>query len=259
MDMHIREAGAEAPLALAEQIDAARMLEHGITKERLPFVYGWHRMSVSAPTEEIVRPAGRGGHRALPRHGHRRRQLHRRPVLAVLRGAAGREGPGQRLRAAAAAAHHRGRHGDRHGRPRGSFRRGGVAGDRTSARTLGRARSIVHFDPLVAATKQPADGHRDHRRARRRQDHAGAAADLPDGAARGHRRGRSTRRATPSRWCSCCRRRGRKARTHPARLGRARAARPVLVRRRPRREEDDGHRDAAAAAAAHVGGARVGR
>jgi len=38
MDHHIREAGAEAPIALAEQIDAARMLEHGITKERLPFV-----------------------------------------------------------------------------------------------------------------------------------------------------------------------------------------------------------------------------
>ena len=53
MDIHIREAGAEAPLALAEQIDAARMLEHGITKERLPFVYGWHRMSVSAPSEEM--------------------------------------------------------------------------------------------------------------------------------------------------------------------------------------------------------------
>ena len=43
MDAHIREAGAEAPIALAEQIAAARMLEHGITKERLPFVYGWHR------------------------------------------------------------------------------------------------------------------------------------------------------------------------------------------------------------------------
>jgi hypothetical protein len=31
---------------LAEQIAAARMLEHGITKERLPFVYGWHRLIV---------------------------------------------------------------------------------------------------------------------------------------------------------------------------------------------------------------------
>ena len=53
MDAHIREAGAEAPIALAEQIAAARMLEHGITKERLPFVYGWHRLIVSAPTREL--------------------------------------------------------------------------------------------------------------------------------------------------------------------------------------------------------------
>src|SRR5437868_5256459 len=53
MDAHIREPAAEAPIALAEQIDAARMLEHGITKERLPFVYGWHRLIVSAPTEEV--------------------------------------------------------------------------------------------------------------------------------------------------------------------------------------------------------------
>ncbi len=49
MDAHIREAGVEAPIALAEQIAAARMLEHGITKERLPFVYGWHRLIVTAP------------------------------------------------------------------------------------------------------------------------------------------------------------------------------------------------------------------
>src|SRR5215472_10942519 len=37
MDAHIREAGADLPIALAEQIEAARLLEHGITKERLPF------------------------------------------------------------------------------------------------------------------------------------------------------------------------------------------------------------------------------
>src|SRR5262245_55304122 len=53
MDTHIREAGAEAPIALAEQIAAARMLEHGITKERLPFVYGWHRLIVAAPTRDL--------------------------------------------------------------------------------------------------------------------------------------------------------------------------------------------------------------
>src|ERR1700678_2445757 len=59
MDMHIREAGAEAPIALAEQIAAARMLEHGITKERLPFVYGWHRLIVTAPSRELcVRRVG---------------------------------------------------------------------------------------------------------------------------------------------------------------------------------------------------------
>jgi hypothetical protein len=53
MDAHIREAGVDAPIALAEQIASARMLEHGITKERLPFVYGWHRLVVSAPTREL--------------------------------------------------------------------------------------------------------------------------------------------------------------------------------------------------------------
>ena len=68
MDAHIREAGVEAPIALAEQIEAARMLEHGITKERLPFVYGWHRLVVTAPTRELCAAPGRGGGRALPRH-----------------------------------------------------------------------------------------------------------------------------------------------------------------------------------------------
>src|SRR5690349_14653335 len=53
MDAHIREAGVDLPLALAEQLEAARLLEHGITKERLPFVYGWHRLSVAAPTREL--------------------------------------------------------------------------------------------------------------------------------------------------------------------------------------------------------------
>ena len=53
MDAHIREAGVEAPIALAEQIEAARLLEHGITKERLPFVYGHHRLMVTAPTRDL--------------------------------------------------------------------------------------------------------------------------------------------------------------------------------------------------------------
>ena len=53
MDAHIREAGADLPIALAEQIEAARLLEHGITKERLPFVYGWHRLMVTAPDRDM--------------------------------------------------------------------------------------------------------------------------------------------------------------------------------------------------------------
>src|SRR5215813_12307463 len=53
MDAHIREAGVDLPLALAEQLEAARMLEHGITKERLPFVYGWHRLCVAAPARDL--------------------------------------------------------------------------------------------------------------------------------------------------------------------------------------------------------------
>jgi hypothetical protein len=53
MDAHIREAGADLPLALAEQIEAARLLEHGITKERLPFVYGWHRLAVTASDRDL--------------------------------------------------------------------------------------------------------------------------------------------------------------------------------------------------------------
>ena len=43
--------------------------------------------------------------------------------------------------------------------------------------TLGRARSVVHFDPLLAAALNRPDRDRHHRRAGRRQDHPGAAAD----------------------------------------------------------------------------------
>ena len=52
MDSHIRGAGEDAPLALTEQIDTARALEHEINKERLPFVYGRHRLMVTAATEQ---------------------------------------------------------------------------------------------------------------------------------------------------------------------------------------------------------------
>src|SRR5690606_41391596 len=66
MDIHIREAGAEAPLALAEQIDAARMLEHGITQERPPSVSGRHRLIAAAPTEATCAQPGEAGGRHDP-------------------------------------------------------------------------------------------------------------------------------------------------------------------------------------------------
>ena len=153
MDAHIREAGVEAPLALAEQIAAARMLEHGITKERLPFVYGWHRLIVTAPTRnlcvrrveavvehyrdigvDIVNSTGDQFSllcESLP--GDRVRlnsYLQRQPLYTI----AG-------------------------GMPTATV----DLGDRTAdgvgwigpyiGETLGRARAIVHFDPLLAAAR----------------------------------------------------------------------------------------------------------
>ena len=114
MDAHIREAGAEAPIALAEQIAAARMLEHGITKERLPFVYGWHRLIVTAPTRDLcVRRV-----EAVVEHyrdiGIDVVNSTGRPVLAAVRVAARRADPAELLRAAPAAVHDRRRDADRH-------------------------------------------------------------------------------------------------------------------------------------------------
>jgi hypothetical protein len=167
MDHHIREAGAEAPIALAEQIDAARMLEHGITKERLPFVYGWHRLIVSAPTEEICRQRIE----AVIEH-------YRDMGIDVVNSTGDQWSlfceslPGERVRVNAYAQR----------QPLRTIA-GGMAtatvelGDRPEegawagpyiGETLGRARSIVHFDPLVAGGAQPSHGHRDHRRAGRR-------------------------------------------------------------------------------------------
>ncbi len=154
MDIHIREAGAEAPLALAEQIDAARMLEHGITKERLPFVYGWHRLSVSAPTEETCVQRVE----AVVEH-------YRDLGIDVVNSTGDQFSlfcealPGERVRVNAYAQR----------QPLRTIA-GGMAtatvdvGDRVDegnagwvgpyiGETLGRARSIVHFDPLVAAAR----------------------------------------------------------------------------------------------------------
>ncbi|WP_150255304.1 ATP-binding protein [Nocardiopsis deserti] len=154
MDAHIAEAGVEAPIALAEQIDAARMLEHGITKERLPFVYGWHRLRVSAGDPHVLtqrveaviehyRDIGidiahstgdqfsllneslPGDHLRLSAYAQRQ------PLRTIAGGmptatvAVGDEADGA-----------------------GNGWTGPYIGE-----TVGRARSVVHFDPLVAAAR----------------------------------------------------------------------------------------------------------
>ncbi|MBV9095477.1 MAG: ATP-binding protein [Streptosporangiaceae bacterium] len=153
MDAHIREAGAEAPIALAEQIAAARMLEHGITKERLPFVYGWHRLMVTAPTRDLcvrrveaviehyrdigIEVVNSTGDQfallceSLP--GDRIRlssYVQRQPLYTIAGGM-----PTATVEL-----------GDRAGAPAGWI--GPYIGE-----TLCRARSIVHFDPLLAAAR----------------------------------------------------------------------------------------------------------
>ncbi len=153
MDAHIREAGADLPIALAEQIEAARLLEHGITKERLPFVYGWHRLAVTAPDRELcIRRA-----EAVTEHfrdigidvvnstgdqfsllneslpGDKVRltsYLQRQPLYTIAGGM-----PTATVDL-----------GDRPAQDAGWV--GPYIGE-----TIGRARSVVHFDPLVAAAR----------------------------------------------------------------------------------------------------------
>lgn len=156
MDAHIREAGADMPIALAEQIDAARMLEHGITKERLPFVYGWHRLMVSAPTEELLAQRVE----AVVEH-------YRDIGIDIVNSTGDQLSlfneslPGDRIRLSAYAQRQPLRTiaggmptatvdlGDRRDPSQGG---GGWTGPYIGE-TLGRARSIVHFDPLVAAAR----------------------------------------------------------------------------------------------------------
>src|SRR5260370_24016294 len=153
MDAHIREAGADAPLALAEHLVAARMLEHGITKERLPFVYGWHRLIVTGPTRELCerRVEAVGEHyrdigidvvnstgdqfsllcESLPGDKVRLTSyLQRQPLYTIAGGM-----PTATVDL-----------GDRPVESAGWV--GPYIGE-----TIGRARSVVHFDPLVAAAR----------------------------------------------------------------------------------------------------------
>ncbi|MBO0834585.1 MAG: ATP-binding protein [Actinobacteria bacterium] len=153
MDAHIREAGAELPLALAEKIQAARLLEHDITKERLPFVYGWHRLMVSAPDRQLC---------------IRRTEAvieHYRDVGIDLVNSTGDQFsllceslPGDRVRLASYL-QRQPLYTVAGGMPTATVE----LGDKISAgagwigpyigETIGRARAVVHFDPLVAAAR----------------------------------------------------------------------------------------------------------
>jgi hypothetical protein len=157
MDAHIREAGVDLPLALAEQLEAARMLEHGITKERLPFVYGWHRLSVSAPTRELCQRRVE----ALVEH-------YRDIGIDVVNSTGDQFSllceslPGDRVRLSSYV-QRQPLYTIAGGVPTatvdlGDRPRGGLDNDEGwmgpyIGETLGRARSIVHFDPLLAATR----------------------------------------------------------------------------------------------------------
>lgn len=50
--LHISETGSAVPLELLEQYDSAVGLEYQIAKDRQPWIYGRHRLRVSAPTLE---------------------------------------------------------------------------------------------------------------------------------------------------------------------------------------------------------------
>ena len=254
MDAHIREAGVNLPLALAEQLEAARMLEHGITKERLPFVYGWHRLSVTAPTRDLCQRRVE----ALVEH-------YRDIGIDVVNSTGDQFSllceslPGDRVRLYSYV-QRQPLYTIAGGVPTatvglGDLPVGGLDGSGEGwvgpyiGETLGRARSIVHFDPLLAAT--------------RNRPTAVAITGEPGGgkttlalllilqlALRGVTVAVIDPKGDAESLVDVLRARGRKARVLPLGVGRARAARPVLVRRRPGREADHGHRDAAAAAAA---------
>src|SRR6202789_313377 len=153
MDAHIREAGAEAPIALAEQVAGARMLEHGITKERLPFVYGWHRLIVTAPTRELcVRRV-----EAVTEHY--------RDIGIDLVNSTGDQFsllseslPGERVRLSSYV-QRQPLYTIAGGMPTATVELGDRIADGVGwigpyiGETLGRARSVVHFDPMLAAAR----------------------------------------------------------------------------------------------------------
>jgi RecA/RadA recombinase len=136
-----------------EQIEAARLLEHGITKERLPFVYGWHRLMVTAPDRDMcVRRA-----EALIEH-------YRDAGIDVMHSTGDQFSllcealPGDRVRLNSYL-QRQPLYTVAGGMPTATVDLGDKAMPDAGwigpyiGETLGRARSVVHFDPLVAAAR----------------------------------------------------------------------------------------------------------
>lgn len=56
---HISESGTAVPLKVREQLEVATALEYQIDKERMPWAYARHRMTISALTQEELLARGR--------------------------------------------------------------------------------------------------------------------------------------------------------------------------------------------------------
>jgi RecA/RadA recombinase len=129
------------------------MLEHGITKERLPFVYGWHRIIVTAPTRELcVRRV-----EAVTEH-------YRDIGIDVMNSTGDQFSllsealPGDRVRVSSYV-QRQPLYTIAGGMPTATVELGDRIADGVGwigpyiGETLGRARSVVHFDPMLAAAR----------------------------------------------------------------------------------------------------------
>jgi RecA/RadA recombinase len=129
------------------------MLEHGITKERLPFVYGWHRLIVTAPTREMcVRRV-----EAVTEH-------YRDIGIDVVNSTGDQFSllseslPGDRVRVSSYV-QRQPLYTIAGGMPTATVELGDRIADGVGwigpyiGETLGRARSVVHFDPMLAAAR----------------------------------------------------------------------------------------------------------
>lgn len=56
---HISEAGTAVPLTVREQLEVATILEYQIDKDRMPWAYARHRLTISAPTKDELLARGR--------------------------------------------------------------------------------------------------------------------------------------------------------------------------------------------------------